>query len=324
MSDMKRPPIVGAQAFASWYDRAGVRSNPRRFADVEDIDKSFFKEDLVPHLRHHRIDPDDHKLRRYLIAQHLYQWLQFTMHFEVAVVNRATQRIADGTSGLELASETRLTAYRILVDECYHSLYSIDVVEQLQSMSGIAALPYDFSPFLRGLDAVGEEKPEHRRLIQLLQVVVFETLITSILADIPDDESVITVVRDIVRDHAFDERRHHAFFASFFPYLWGQLDPATRQQMAMYLPTIILRSLQPATKPAYDALRQSGFDERAAREIVVESYDRDTVLTSIRFASAKTVRLFQAHGLLDMPGVEEQFAEAGLHPSGYSPQPPRG
>lgn len=307
-------PISGVKAFEAWYERSGVRSDPRRFAAAEH-DKDFFPEGLIPHLSHPLIDRNDHQLRRYLAAQHLYQWLQFTMHFEVSVVNRATQRIADGRSGLELPGEARLTAYRILVDECYHSLYSLDVVEQVQRTSGIRALPYDFGPFIRELDAVGKDTPNHQHLVQLLQVVVFETLITSILADIPGDESVITIVRDIVRDHAIDEGRHHAFFASFFTYLWGQLDTATRHQMAVHLPTIIARSLQPATRPAYQALRAAGFAEPAAREIVSDSYNQDTVLASIRIASAKTVRLFQAHGVLDLPGAHEQFANAGLLPS---------
>jgi hypothetical protein len=313
MNDIRPPGIVGGKAFEAWYERSGVRSGPRRFAAIEnDSHKFFFPEALIPHLSHPLVDPDDHQLRRYLGAQHLYQWLQFTMHFEVSVVNRATQRIAEGRSGLDLPWEARLTAFRILVDECYHSLYSLDVVEQLQQSSGISALPYNFAAFLRKLDAVGEDKPEHRHLVQLLQVIVFETLITSILSDIPDDDSVITVVRDIVRDHAADERRHHAFFASFFSYLWGQLDAATRHQMALYLPSIIVRSLQPATRPAHLALRASGFAEPTVRDIVADSYNRDTVLASIRIASAKTVRLFRAHDVLDLPGVRAQFAEAGL------------
>ncbi len=313
MSDARQPSFSGLQAFGSWYERAGVRSSPRRFlAGQDDIHKAFFPEELIPHLSHPLIKAEDHQLRRYLTAQHLYQWLQFTTHFEISVVNRATQRIADGTSGVHLPAEARLTAYRIIVDECYHSLYSADVTEQLRARSGIDVLPYDFAPFLQRLDDVGSQAHEHRTLLQLLQVVVFETLITSLLRDIPGDEGVMTVVRDIVRDHAADEGRHHDFFASFFTHLWGQLDPATRQRMATYLPSLIVRSLQPAMPPIHAALRQAGIDEPAARRIAAESYDRDSTLAVIRTTSAKTIRLFTEHGILDMPGVSEQFADAGL------------
>jgi P-aminobenzoate N-oxygenase AurF len=307
--------IEGINAFDSWYEKSGVRSGSRRMAIAgEETYKRFFPEKLILHLGHPRVVPQDQQLRRYLAAQHLYQWLRFTAHFEISVVNRATERIANGKTGLDIPSEARLTAYKIMVDECYHSLYSADVLEQLQRASGIEALPYDFTPFLDGLDAIADDVPQHRELVQLLQVVVFETLITSILYEIPGDESVITVVRDIVRDHAVDEGRHHAFFASFFTVLWGQLDAATRHGMALYLPRIIVRSLEPATESAHQALRAAGFGAAAASEIVADSYCRETALAGIAKASAKTVRLFHDHGVLDLPGVREQFAGAGLLP----------
>ncbi len=317
MKSTEKLPVEGIKAFEAWYEQAGVRAGPRRFAVAGDeLCKSFFPERLIPHLSHPLVAADNRELRRYLTAQHLYQWLYFTANFEIAVVNRATFRIANGDTGLDLPAVARLTASKIMVDECYHSLYSIDVREQLQQSSGIPALPYDFGAFIRELDAVGDDAPQHRELVQLLQVVVFETLITSILCDIPNDENVISVVRDIVRDHAADEGRHHAFFASFFTSLWGQLDVATKHQMALYLPFIIVRSLKPATGPAYQALRTAGFPDDSAKEIVSNSYRQEDVLAGIRKASAKTIRLFEDHGVLALPGVRERFAETGLLPDG--------
>jgi hypothetical protein len=312
---METPDIAGNSAFESWYAKSGVRSDPRRLAVTgEQTHKHFFPERLIPYLDHPLVVPHDQHVRRYLAAQYLYQWLRFTMHFEIAVVNRATERIAHGKLDLDISGETRLTAYKIMVDECYHSLYSADVVEQLQKSSGIDALPYDFAPFLRRLDAIAAEVPQHRELAQLLQVVVFETLITSILYEIPGDQSVLSVVRDIVRDHAVDEGRHHAFFASFFTFLWGQLDAGTRHRMALYLPQIIVRSLEPPTGSARQALCAAGFTEAAAKEIIADSYQREAVLAGIRKSSAKTVRLFSDHGVLALPGVYERFADAGLLP----------
>ncbi|ORT57359.1 diiron oxygenase [Streptomyces sp. CB03238] len=302
------------RAFDAWYEKAGVRAAARRTVDEDDTDilKEFFPRRLVPHLGHPLVAEREQPLQRYLSAQHLYQWLNFTSHFEVAVVCRATQRIAENRCGLEVSNTARMNAFKIMVDEGYHSLYSLDVVDQLEKRSGIGALPYDFGPFIRNLDAIGHGYPQHRRLVQLLQVVVFETLITSILVDIPKDPDVITVVRDTVSDHAIDEGRHHAYFSAFFRYLWGQLDPGERRLVARFLPDVIVRSLHPATAPAHAALRQAGFSEDRARLIVAESYHRDAVLRSIRFASAKTVALFEDCGVLDIPGAREGFVEAGL------------
>jgi hypothetical protein len=304
--------IAGIKGFDAWYEQAGVRSDPRRFHEDDDIGKHFFPQHLVPHLGHPAVAEFAPEVRRYLEAQHLFQWLRFTAHFEIAVVSRATQRIADGSTGLDLPRTTCLNAYKICVDEAYHSLYSLDVLVQLEERSGIKELPYDFSRFLRGLDAVGEERPGHQLLVQLLQVVVFETLITSILQDIPSDEGVIAVVRETVRDHAIDERRHHAFFVNFFKYLWSQLDTPTRRMVGEFLPSLIVRSLQPATAPATAALLNCHVPARQAEEIVRESFNRQTVLASIRIASAKTVALFQNMGVLDIPGVRGRFVAEGL------------
>jgi hypothetical protein len=308
-----RKPLPGNKALRNWDERAGVRSEPRRLiTGPGELGKAFFPENLIPHLGHPLVDPGDQRLRRYLAAQHLYQWLSFTMHFEVAVVCRAAQLIAEGKTGFSLSPAARLDAARIVVDESYHSLYSLDVLQQLEAHSGMTSLGFDFGPLLARLDCVGADMPEYRTLVQLLQVVVFETLITSILSDMPNDDSLIPVVRATVRDHAIDEGRHHAFFAAFFQHMWSQLDPAVRSDLARYLPRLIVQSLQPPTGPARAALRAAGFPERIAGEIIADSYSPDAVLAGINRSAAKTLQLFARLGVLDVPGARDAFLAYGL------------
>lgn len=309
IADCSSMPEV--HAFDSWDERAWVRKGTGN-ASGPGRGEEFFPAPLVPHLGHPLVAGGDDERRRYLAAQHLYQWLQFTVNFEVSVVNRATLTIADGSCGVAVPDGARLSAYKIYVDEGFHSLESLRVVRQVETSSGIGALPYDFGPFLRHLDAVGCERPEHLSLVRLLQVVVFETLITSIFADIPSDTRVLPVVRQLVADHAADERRHHAFFASFFRELWSRLDPPLRDLTARLLPDLVVESLQPATRPAFDALVACGFAADAAREVVAEAYNREAVTSSIRFASRKTIALFEDCGVLERAGAHDSFAAAGL------------
>lgn len=305
--------MPATRALHNWYERAGVRSDPRRvLADGDDIGKMFFPEHLIPHLGHPLVPRDDAVLRRYLAAQHLYQWLRFTMHFEVGVVCRATQLIVTDGAALTLSPAAQIDAARILVDETYHSLYTLDVLQQLEARSGIPELGHDFGPFLAGLDSVGANMPQHRTLVRLLQVVVFETLITSILSEIPSDDQLIGIVRTTVRDHAADEGRHHAFFAAFFEHLWSQLDAPMRSRISGYLPCLIVRSLRPSTGPARSALLAAGFAEPAVHEIVADSYSDAAVLADINRSAAKTVQLFARVGVLDVPGARERFLAEGL------------
>lgn len=311
MPDCSAMPDI--KAFRTWDERAWVR---RCFpsAPLEGDGDQFFPTALVPHLSHPAVLAASAQQRRYLAAQHLYQWLRFTTHFEVSVVNRATLTIADGTSGVRVPESASLTAYKIYVDEGFHTLESRRVLRQVEGLSGIRALPYDFSRFLRRLDALGSGEPAHRQLVRLLQVVVFETLITAIFADIPGNREVLPAVRQHVADHAADERRHHAFFASFFRELWAGMDGPARRLTGQLLPGLITESLQPPTQPAADALLACGFTDGQVREIVADAYHPDAVREGIRFAARKTIALFLDCGVAGEPGAEAAFRAAGLLP----------
>ncbi|MEV7193698.1 diiron oxygenase [Streptomyces sp. NPDC093510] len=299
-----------------WYQRAGVRSGPRRrLADEVATGRAFFPPALVPYLDHPRVAALGEAKRRELLARHLFQYLGFTAQFETRVVNRATERIAGNRCGVDTDVAVRLDAYRIYCDEGYHSLYSLDVVQQVSDASEVTPLDYDFGPFLQRLDAIGTEAlPYEPALAQLLQVVVFETLITAVLNEIPKDPDVLTVVRDIVRDHAKDEGWHHAFFAQFFRELWTQESAGSRGRIARCLPDLIRCSLLPDLRPVRASLAAAGLAPSAVEDIVRDSYPPAAVDRGIRRASRHAVRLFQEVGAMAVPGGAEAFEAAGLLP----------
>ncbi|AZM51937.1 hypothetical protein DMA15_04460 [Streptomyces sp. WAC 01529] len=299
-----------------WYRRAGVRGGPRRrLTDELETGRTFFPTALVPYLDHPRVVELGEASRRELLARHLFQYLDFTAQFETRVVNRATERIAGNRCGVETDAEVRLDAYRIYCDEGYHSLYSFDVVQQVARASGVAPLPYDFGPFLQRLDAVGTEAlPYEPALAQLLQVVVFETLITAVLSDIPKDRDVLTVVRDIVRDHAKDEGWHHVFFSHFFRELWTQESARSRGRIARCLPDLIRCSLLPDLRPVRASLAAAGLAPWVVEDVVHDSYPPASVDQGIRRASRHAVRLFEEVGAMAVPGGAEAFEAAGLLP----------
>ncbi|MEU6683558.1 diiron oxygenase [Streptomyces sp. NPDC046832] len=297
-----------------WYDKAGVRTDPRRVMARElEEGKTLFPHTLIPYLDHPLVAALEPEERYRITARHLYQYMQFTMHFETSVVNRAAERIANGTSGLPLPAATRLDAYKIYCDEAYHALYSLDVVEQVSGATGVAVPDYDFAPFLERLDGLGASvMPGETILVQLLQVVVFETLVTSILKDIPKDQTVVGTVREVVRDHAQDEGRHHAYFAAFFKELWHDLSPALRERASRCLPELVSRSLTPDLVPVRGSLRAAGLDEAAVSEVLADVYAPDKTRDGIRASARHTFQLFESVGVLDVPGARDSFMSAGL------------
>ncbi|MEV7194642.1 diiron oxygenase [Streptomyces sp. NPDC093510] len=301
-------------ARTDWYERSGVRSGPHRTVTGPlDPASRFFPPHLVPYWGHPLVRALPDRRRHELLARHLYHYLTYTAHFETRVVNRATERIADGRTGLALPASVRLDAYRIYCDEGYHALFSLDVVEQIAEATGIPPLPYAFDPFLRQLDGIGSELLTGEPLLaQMLQVVVFETLITPVLEEVPGDRAVLPVVRDIVRDHARDEGHHHVYFSRFFERLWNDLPTPLQRRAARCLPELIVSSLAPDLRPVGAALTVAGLRPDAVRQVIADSYRTRRSEAALRSTAAHTVRLFQETGVLELPGATEAFAAAGL------------
>ena len=338
MKDELRLAGPDPQILRNWYDRAGVRSGVHRAAGLRAerpgdgeftmvaaqlrAGRQFFPLKLMPHVQHPLVERLGPAARHSIAARHLFHYLSFTAHFEVGVVNRATARIAHGHSGIRMPMAARVDALKIYTDEGYHALFSLDLVARMEAATGVPALPYDFQPYLRSLDEIGRHAlPGQKVLAQLLQVVVFETLVTSILTEVPADETVLDVVRETVTDHADDERRHHAYFSAFFHELWANLDASERSAVARCLPRLIRQSLNPDLAPAADALRAAGMATNDVMTVLAESYPIERQAEAAAATARHSVRLFQNCGVLELPGAFESFAAAGLF---ALPPPPPG
>ncbi|WP_035305440.1 diiron oxygenase [Actinokineospora inagensis] len=304
--------------FSTWYDTSGVRSGVRRlFHDETDQGKVFYPAQHVPHLSHEVVVALPAAQRRDLAIRHLYQFLLSTTHLETRVVNPAAELIANGRSGVDLTGRHRLDAFKVYCDEGYHALYSLDLADQVARETGVPIPDWDFGGFVDALAAAGARTlPEAPALVPLLQAVVFETLVTAVLNEIPNDPTVLTVVRDLTRDHARDEGHHHRFFADFFQHLWAGLDRSLRGPVARALPALVRACLDWDTAPVLGALRLAGLDTATATAVVTDSYlsgaGEDRVATICR----ATVRVFRAAGVFDVPGAHEAFAAHGLVATG--------
>lgn len=316
----KAEPEPGGQsgpeggALRQWYDRAGVRSGIRRvFRDESDQGKVFFPNDLVPYLEHEAVRALPSERRRELTVRHLYQFLMSTTHLETRVVNAGAERIANGRSGVDLPFAARMDAFKIYCDEGYHALYSLDMVDQIAAVTGIAVPDWDYGTFVARLDATALRLlPDEPVIARLLQVVVFETLITAVLNELPGDPTVVTTVRELMRDHAKDEGRHHRFFAGFFHRLWAGLDASLRPRVAAAIPALIHDCLTWDLEPARRSLSLAGLDRDASHAVIADCYGGHAGDQWVREVSVATVRTCESAGVFEAPGAREAFAAAGL------------
>ena len=312
------PPTVQTtaitRALRQWYERAGVRCDPRRLLRDESREGlSYWPADLAPFVAHPLVIERGPALREELLVRQLYQYLQFTANYETRVINPATELIANGRSGIALPASVRLDAFKIYCDEGYHALYSADAIEQVQAASRIEHRSSDFDATLRHLHDAQDQAPAHlRNIVTLLVAVVFETLVTATLTQIPRHRDVVSFVREIVTDHAHDEGRHHAFFSSFFSHLWGQLSPRDRRALGPLLPEFVVRPLAPQIGPLRHALACAGLRPAEVDRVVRETYPPELTRTTMRNTAKSTLKLFARHDLFDDPATREAFGERGL------------
>ncbi|MCR6487389.1 diiron oxygenase [Amycolatopsis sp. OK19-0408] len=298
----------------AWYESAGVRGGVRRLLhDESDDGKVFFPERLVPYLAHEAVVALPAGRRRELAVRHLYQFLLSTTHLETRVVNRGAELIANDRCGVPVAARTRLDAFKVYCDEGYHSLYSLDLADQVAATTGIAVPRWDYGGFVTRLaDTAARTLPAHPALAPLLQTVVFETLITSVLNEVPADTGVVTTVRDLVRDHAKDEGRHHRFFTAFFHELWHGLDTGARTAVAFALPALLKSCLVWDVEPVRSSLRLAGLDAPAAAAVVDNCYRGETGDERVRAICRAALRMCASAGVFEVPGAVDVFAAHGL------------
>jgi para-aminobenzoate N-oxygenase AurF len=297
-----------------WYETAGVRRGIRRDLREQSGDgKVFFPDRLVPHLAHPLVAALGEEAREKLRLLHLYQFLLATTHMETRVVNVGAEWIANGRLGLDLPAAMRMDAFKVYCDEGYHALYSLDLADQIAHATGVPLPSWDYGGFVDRLRRRGGQLlPEHPELAHLLQVVVFETLITAVLNEAPAEPELDETVREVLRDHARDEGRHHRFFSVFFHELWAGLDTSLRPPVAKALPELIRLCIVADSVPVRSALRSVGLGGEAADEVVAQCYGTSENRARLAEITRATVSMCRSAGVFDTPGAADEFAAQGL------------
>lgn len=309
-----RSPFAYDTKFKLWESRSAVRAKPRRvfFSEGEE-GRLFFPPELAPMVLHPLVSPLGDAAVGELLLQRLYLYLEFTAELEQLAINPVTQRISRRRIGFALPDEMVEDAYKIYTDEAWHAQFSDDLERQLILATGVAPTPLPEPQFLQRLRAIeGNVSSDYRGLPSVFFAIISETLISSILCDIPHDERVVSVVRKLVGDHAVDEGRHHAFFSKFFGAVWPQLSARDKRVIGPLLPRMILAFLEPDRTALRRIMEPSHLSLADIDAVIEEAHPRDQVVADARRAASAPIRLFAEYGVLDDSATREAFAVAGL------------
>ena len=305
--------IASGQVLRAWDDRSSVRSKPRKMASELEPGKNLFPRSLFPIVDHEALTHLCPETTNSLLNLRLFLYMDFTTALEQEVVNPALVDISKGIPGLEFSPELRLDAHRIYVDEGYHALAAVDLAQQL---SDTVATPYtrmSQHEFIVGLRKIVTNVPQtESRLTAIAAATVSETLISGTLSQIPQDQSVVQVVRQAVAEHAADERTHHAYFSRLHEVIWPRLSRQQQRLLAPLYADFILDFLVPDKENLKSILEQAGVPEDTARKVVNETYESIDLLPGIRHAARATIRLLQRTGVLEITEAREKFEAEGL------------
>lgn len=296
----------------SWYQSATVRRSPRRL--LAGTEKALFPEELAPVLRHGLVQALDQEQITGIQNNHLFRYLDFTAKLEIVVVNDVVKDISFNQLPVAFDRNSRHFAHQVYVDEAYHALFSIDLLNQASDLTGMVPVLPEAPRFLNVLRQHLEDSSSERerRLKKLFFVIVSETLITSSLTDLRRDGSLPKAVRSSISDHAIDEVRHQTFFAEIFAKVIGQLTPEDRIYCLKLIPDFVMAFVSPDTAAIEAELQAFGLDPKEASAVVSETYTPDVVSTYARSCSEFLFGEIKTLDEFDTANVQDAFGHHGV------------
>ncbi len=302
--------------FASWHSRASVRAKPRRqIAESEPREHVYFPPELVPVVQHAVVQGLGTEIVDRVLIGQLHTYLEFTSELEHGAVNPVAAMISRRRSGFDLPETMIEDAYKIYTDEAWHAQFSDDLQRQVAVKTGVGPSLFDEPNFFRKLQGFQQDLgPDEQRLVMIFFTIISETLISTILSGIPNDERVVMAVRELVADHAQDEGRHHAYFSRLLEFTWPRLNQAQREVIGPLLPEMILAFLEPDFVAIAANLRACGLSVEQIDQVMTESYPPASVSAGIRAASKATIKHFERVGVVEDPRTAEALQARGLWP----------
>jgi hypothetical protein len=297
----------------AWYTVAWVRL-PEDDSAVHDGSGCFlFSPSLVPCLDHPRIVERGEPLARQLLAHRFYTYAHFTSVLEREAINLLLNEISGRYFLIDLPPVMYRGAGRIYTDEGFHAQKSDELLDSFAADTAISPSFLETPTFIRNLQRVSATLDGRRRRLVLFGFsVVSETLISSILSDLPRDPAVHPAVRQFIRQHARDEARHLQYFTNLMNLTWPALSKSDRQFLGPMLADFICWFLDPEFGWLRRFLAHSAFSSQAIEGIIGECYPADAVEATRRCGARRALALFSRLGIFDEPTAADAFSARGL------------
>lgn len=299
--------------FTAWDQKAWVRKGKHHSEIPFEPELDFFSRDLTPLFHSSEVREAPSAVQQQLLVLTLYDWLEFTEWLEVGPVNSVCDRLRQPHFLPWIPAAMKADALKIYTDEAGHAEMSHALARAVEAHTDVASARLRPS-FLDVFDHLATTvEPALARLVELFLAITSETLITGTLNKLPNDPTVQTAVREIARDHAADEGRHHAYFRALCLLVWPRLPSEVARRLGVLLPDMILAFLEPDPKGLARLLERTGHfgveTGRIAGDVCADQATRQ----AIRNSCAPTLRMYKEAGLFNDPVIADAFQATGFN-----------
>ncbi|MCC8374808.1 hypothetical protein CKY10_19230 [Photorhabdus sp. HUG-39] len=225
-----------------WDRSAIVRSRPRRLLNEQDHHSTlFFPLERLPLCTHPQVDILGDEALRYIQVQMLYHYLSGIANIELDIINDSSYKLYKNVVGVYFPTEMRLDALTVVVDESYHALVALDLINQVEQMTGVVPLPMpkDTEASYALAMALEQSSDQLRELLRLVCVSLSEQALTTDLIDVINNEDIFPSFYLVMKDHVADEGRHARFFQQVLGHIWCHSDSKMKQAMKTPIITFI-------------------------------------------------------------------------------------
>ena len=174
-------------------------------------------------------------------------------------------------------------------------------------------MPLPCPIFIRRLAEIESELDgADRYLARIFFTIVSETLISSFLAEVPKDQTVIRPIRELVADHAIDEGRHHSFFSQLLDRVWPALDSRQQRVVGELLPKFIHAFLDPDLPMAAAMLIECELSDEEIATVLHDVYQQRPGDRKLEAEARHTLAHLARVGVFDDAQTRSGFIEAGI------------
>lgn len=296
-----------------WDARSSIRTRPEKFIDFT-LEGYFFPVDRQPLLLNTEIQSLGESVKKEILLQSFYKYLNDIIHLEIKLINSACHQIIYGDNPVMYSEQVKINAYTILIDEYYHVYAAKNLMLQLdERFPDRKKMVYPISDSYNAITQTEKNLDnKYHAVFEILAVCIFETTLVRELVTFFNSPEVHPSIKYYVNDHMNDESRHYGYFYDLLEFTWSKLPEAYRENIGPLLAsfTTLYLNINSDKQFNIDLLTSLFNDSDKAENLVNRLYKGFDVTPDVPIVK-NVLEVLKRTNILSHPHVLNGFKEIG-------------